>query len=177
MERRSSDFPITRKLVKLAELLEALQPQRAHGRGIGLTNGCFDLFHVGHVAMLQEAASYCDDLIVAVDGDSLTRANKGDGRPLYSYPFRAATVAALECVWRVIEIGRTGKGESWLPGLIEAIRPTVYICRQVEEVPEIPAAVAAGALIIRLPRHGDWSTSALIHRFMKADVTGVGEPA
>ncbi|MCJ7527479.1 MAG: hypothetical protein MUO37_05115 [Methyloceanibacter sp.] len=112
--------------------------------------------------MLQHAASYCDDLIVAIDSDDLVRHAKGAGRPFFGFDERAAIVAALECVWRVIPIGMTAQGESCLPAILEALGPNVYICRSEEPVPEIPAAYKAGVQqIIRLTRHGDWSSARI----------------
>lgn len=37
--------------------------------GVGFTCGSFDLFHAGHVLMLQEAKEYCDTLIVGLQND------------------------------------------------------------------------------------------------------------
>ena len=166
MERGSPSYPDRRKIVDLDRLLDDLKSRRATRREIGLTNGCYDVLHPGHIAMLQDAASYCEDLIVAVDCDWLVRIAKGkNGRPILTFDDRAAMVAALDCVWRVIQIDKVGPAwESNLPALIDAIRPTVYICRQVEPVPEIPAALAADCHIIRLGRHGDWSGDMLRER-------------
>ena len=163
MERGTTEFPSRRKIVPAGDggLGLALASRRATGRTIGLTNGCYDLFHVGHLAMLQHAASYCDDLIVAIDSEVLVRHAHGAGRPFFGFDERAVIVAALECVWRVIPIDMTAQGESCLPAILEALRPNVYICRWVEPVPEIPAAEAAGARIIRLLRHGDWSSARI----------------
>ncbi len=83
----------------MAELTARAEEIRAQGgQRLVLTNGCFDLLHVGHVRYLQQAAELGDFLAVAVNGDESVRALKGPGRPLNSEEDRAEVLAALECV-------------------------------------------------------------------------------
>jgi cytidyltransferase-like protein len=49
---------------------------------VGLTSGCFDLVHYGHVAYLQRCKAKCDRLLVGVDSDVMVRAAKGPERPI-----------------------------------------------------------------------------------------------
>jgi len=65
---------------------------------IGLTSGCFDLFHSLHLAYLQKCRRMCDFLIVGVDGDDTVRRTKGPARPVVPEHQRAMLVDALECV-------------------------------------------------------------------------------
>jgi D-beta-D-heptose 7-phosphate kinase/D-beta-D-heptose 1-phosphate adenosyltransferase len=65
---------------------------------IGLTSGCFDLFHSLHLAYLQKCRRMCDFLIVGVDGDDTVRRTKGPSRPVVPEHQRAMLVNALECV-------------------------------------------------------------------------------
>jgi bifunctional ADP-heptose synthase (sugar kinase/adenylyltransferase) len=117
--------------------------------------------------MLQHAASFCDDLIVAVDSDALIRARYGAGLPICPYEERAAVVAALDCVWRVVEIPMTETGESCLPAILDLLHPSVYICRSEEAVPEIEAAYKAHAKIVRLPRHGRRSSTEIARAIVR----------
>ena len=55
---------------------------RDAGQRVVLTNGCFDLLHVGHVRYLAQARELGDVLVVALNDDTSTRAIKGAGRPL-----------------------------------------------------------------------------------------------
>ncbi|EKT4477538.1 MULTISPECIES: glycerol-3-phosphate cytidylyltransferase [Pseudomonas] len=65
-----------------------------------ITYGTFDLFHVGHVRLLQRARSLGDRLIVAVSEDSF---NEGKGKKSYSsYADRSQLVAACRHVDLVI---------------------------------------------------------------------------
>jgi D-glycero-beta-D-manno-heptose 1-phosphate adenylyltransferase len=74
----------------------------AAGRTVALANGVFDLFHVGHLRYLVGAKAEADVLVVAVNSDASTRANKGPGRPVVPEGERAEIVAALACVDHVV---------------------------------------------------------------------------
>ena len=95
---------------------------RAEGRELVLTNGCFDLLHVGHVRYLQSARALGDALVVAINGDASVRSLKGDGRPLNSEADRAEVIAALECVDFVVVFP-----EVRVTRLLEKIRPSIYV--------------------------------------------------
>ena len=68
---------------------------RAAGCRVVFTNGGFDGLHVGHVRMLQEAATLADVLVVAVNSDESVAAAKGPGRPVLPAAERAELVAAV----------------------------------------------------------------------------------
>ena len=65
-----------------------------------LTYGTFDLFHVGHLRLLERLAAMGDRLVVAVSTDAFN-AEKGKSS-LIPYEDRAAIVGALACVDEVI---------------------------------------------------------------------------
>lgn len=65
---------------------------------VGLTTGCFDLFHYGHLLYLQRCRSLCDRLLVAVDSDDLVRAAKGHARPIVSETQRLEIINGLKVV-------------------------------------------------------------------------------
>jgi len=67
-------------------------------RAVGLTSGCFDLFHYLHLIYLQKCRRLCEYLIVGVDSDRLVRETKGENRPVIPEQQRVALVAALDCV-------------------------------------------------------------------------------
>lgn len=71
---------------------------RDAGRRLVVTNGCFDLLHVGHVHYLEEARALGDALLIGVNGDSSVRQLKGPERPLNSEQDRARVLAALGSV-------------------------------------------------------------------------------
>jgi rfaE bifunctional protein nucleotidyltransferase chain/domain len=87
-----------------------------------LTNGTFDLLHVGHVRYLETARSFGDVLFVAVNSDASVRAYKGPGRPLNHEGDRVQVVAALEAVDLV-----TMFDDLTADHVVRAVRPDVYV--------------------------------------------------
>src|SRR5690606_33623470 len=63
-------------------LLARVAAEKEKGRRIVMTNGCFDLLHVGHVRYLEAARALGDLLIVAVNDDDSVRRLKGPSRPV-----------------------------------------------------------------------------------------------
>jgi glycerol-3-phosphate cytidylyltransferase len=68
---------------------------------VGYTTGVFDLFHVGHLRLLQNAKSRCDRLIVGVSTDELVETYKNK-KPIIPYAERIEIVSALRCVDEVV---------------------------------------------------------------------------
>ncbi len=71
---------------------------RASGKKLVVTNGCFDLLHLGHVTYLENARNFGGALLLGVNGDAAVRKLKGPGRPVNSEADRAAVLAALQSV-------------------------------------------------------------------------------
>ena len=86
----------------LSSLVEERRKWREEGRRVVLTNGCFDLLHPGHVALLESARAEGDVLVVALNSDRSVRRIKGAGRPLVPEAERAETLLSLEAVDRVV---------------------------------------------------------------------------
>lgn len=86
--------------------LKALAAERDEWRRAGervvWTNGCFDVFHAGHVRALETAKAFGDRLIVGLNSDRSVQGLKGEGRPLCNETDRAAMLSALEAVDRVV---------------------------------------------------------------------------
>ena len=82
-------------------LIHFVEPEKVkyQKRGkVGLTSGCFDLFHHLHLTYLQKCKRMCDFLVVGVDCDDFVRKTKGEGRPIIPEHDRVMIVNALECV-------------------------------------------------------------------------------
>ena len=71
---------------------------RKEGKKLVVTNGCFDLLHIGHVTYLEAARALGDALLVGVNGDTSVRELKGQGRPVNDETDRAVILASLEFV-------------------------------------------------------------------------------
>jgi rfaE bifunctional protein nucleotidyltransferase chain/domain len=86
------------KIVPWDELPKWRVQMRKSGRRVVVTNGCFDLLHVGHVTYLEQARSLGDALLLGLNGDEAVRELKGADRPINNEQDRALVLAALESV-------------------------------------------------------------------------------
>jgi D-beta-D-heptose 7-phosphate kinase/D-beta-D-heptose 1-phosphate adenosyltransferase len=86
------------KILTRAIAVKKIRGAQRRGEKVVFTNGCFDLLHVGHIRSLEQARSYGDRLIVAINSDASVRELKGLGRPVVPLRQRLEMVAALECV-------------------------------------------------------------------------------
>jgi len=87
-----------RKIIPFEALAEWRSRIANDGRKVVVTNGCFDLLHLGHATYLERARNEGDLLLVGVTCDQAVNLLKGPGRPLNNQEDRAALLAALECV-------------------------------------------------------------------------------
>src|SRR5579875_2967565 len=145
---------------------------RASGGRLVLTNGCFDLLHVGHVRYLQ-AARRLGDFLVGVNADASVRALKGPTRPLVPAAERAEVVAALGCVDAVV-IFDAATAEP----LVSALRPEVYVkgADYTEAtLPEARLVRAYGGTVALLPTVPGASTTALLERAASHQAAGRDE--
>ena len=85
-------------ILEREELVQRVNELRSEGAAIVFANGCFDLFHVGHLRYLEGAAELGDVLVVAINSDRQARELKGEDRPFIPENERAEIVAALKCV-------------------------------------------------------------------------------
>jgi D-beta-D-heptose 7-phosphate kinase/D-beta-D-heptose 1-phosphate adenosyltransferase len=110
------------KIVPLAALIDKTVRWRTQGLKVGLTNGCFDLVHAGHVSLLGQAKATCDRLIVGLNSDDSVRRLKGEGRPINRETARAMVLASFGAVDAVVVFS-----EETPMRLIDALRPDVLI--------------------------------------------------
>ena len=89
---------------------------------VGIANGCFDLLHPGHVALIRQAAMSCDRLIMALNSDSSVRRLKGPLRPVQDENARAAVMGAVKGVSAVVLFAEDTPLE-----LIRALQPDVLV--------------------------------------------------
>ena len=113
---------LEQKIVDRDSAATRSQAWQHQGLKVGFTNGCFDLLHPGHVALLRAARGQCDRLIVGLNGDASVRRLKGETRPVQAAAARATVLASMEPVDLVVEFG-----EDTPQALIEAVRPNVLV--------------------------------------------------
>ncbi|MEO6654767.1 MAG: adenylyltransferase/cytidyltransferase family protein [Pyrinomonadaceae bacterium] len=108
-------------ILNRTDLADKVSHAKASGLTIVLANGCFDLFHVGHVRYLNGAKAIGDILVVAINSDRQTRLLKGEGRPFMPENERAEIISSLRCVDIV-----TIFDEPTVEGLLRAIKPDLH---------------------------------------------------
>jgi rfaE bifunctional protein nucleotidyltransferase chain/domain len=86
------------KIISWDQLPAWRAAMRASGRKLVVTNGCFDLLHLGHVTYLETARNLGDALLIGVNSDASVRELKGPERPVNQEQDRAAVLAALASV-------------------------------------------------------------------------------
>jgi rfaE bifunctional protein nucleotidyltransferase chain/domain len=148
-----------KKIVSLEEASRRAARARADGRTVALANGVFDLFHVGHLRYLEGAKALGDVLIVAVNSDASTRANKGPDRPIVPEAERAELVAALACTDLVVVFDTPD-----VRGVIRQLRPDVQVKGTdytPESIPERDEVLAYGGRVAVAGDPKDHSTTAL----------------
>ena len=104
----------------LDELPALLDDLRRRNNKVILTNGCFDLIHVGHIQLVSAAKELGDFLIVAIDDDASVRQVKGPGRPVIAAEERIRILSALDSVDAVVVFA-----SEELEDLIDLVKPDV----------------------------------------------------
>ncbi len=115
-----NDVKFEEKMPNLENLLKILKEKKNQGKKIVFTNGCFDIFHVGHSRYLRKASTYGDILIVGINSDDSVRRIKGQERPIVSENERMELIASLECVSYVVKFNEDTPYE-----LIKMIMPDI----------------------------------------------------
>lgn len=145
-----------------AALLDAVAAARSAGRRIVMTNGVFDVLHVGHARYLEDARRLGDLLIVAVNDDDSVRRLKGPSRPLNPCADRMALLASLRCVDFVVAFS-----EDTPARLIGRVLPDLLVKGgdyRPEQIAGHAAVTDNGGRVLVLPFHDGYSTTSLIEK-------------
>ncbi len=137
---------------------------RRANRKIVLANGCFDLFHVGHIRYLAGAKALGDCLIVAINSDEQVRRLKGANRPFMPEQERAEILSALRFVDYV-----TIFPEPTVEALIRALRPDFHAKGTdytAETVPEQASVRECGGTVVIVGDPKDHSSTDLIEKIV-----------
>jgi D-beta-D-heptose 7-phosphate kinase/D-beta-D-heptose 1-phosphate adenosyltransferase len=156
-----------RGLVDLPELVALVAEAKARGERVVLTNGVFDILHVGHVSYLEEAKSCGDRLIVAVNDDDSVKRLKGASRPVNSLADRMAVLAGLASVDWVVPFSEDTPAE-----LIAKILPDVLVKGgdyRVEQIAGGDTVLKNGGEVRVLGFKPGRSTTALIDALRRGD--------
>ena len=89
------------KLLNITEILEKISVIR-NNKIIGFTNGCFDLFHEGHLYLIKEAKKKCDFLIIGLNSDESVKTLKGESRPIENQEQRVKNLSKMKEVDAIV---------------------------------------------------------------------------
>lgn len=135
---------------------------RSQGKRVVFTNGCFDLLHPGHLALLEDASTLGDLLVVAINDDDSVRRLKGEGRPIYPAAERAELLLALRWVDAVTVFTEDTPQE-----VIEKIRPDALVKGAEYGAGEIVGedfVKSYGGIVKRFPMRKGYATSRIVKR-------------
>lgn len=151
------------KVLPRDQLLSILTGERAKGKRIVFTNGCFDLMHIGHTRYLQAAKTLGDILVVGVNSDASVRTlDKAPGRPIVPEAQRAEILAALGCVDFVIIFDESDPLQ-----LITAVQPDVLVKGGdwvIDRIVGREIVEARGGMVKTIPLVPGLSTTGLLQR-------------
>ena len=160
---RNFAFPVSieKKIVYLEDISDFMERADLE---VVTTNGCFDVFHYGHLYSLAQARSYGDYLIVGLNSDASVSRLKGTSRPVFPERKRARVIASLAFVDLVVIFN-----EDTPVRFLESVRPTVH-CKgedykdRVLEIPEFQVMKELGGRIELLSFEADVSSTRLIEQ-------------
>jgi len=153
---------MTQKIVKnIDQLQQVVDKYRQNKKKIVLTQGSFDMVHIGHGRYLQAAKELGDVLIVGVDSDEKIRDRKGQDRPVVPQQERLEILTYLSSVDHVIL--KELSDPKWqliktiLPDVLVATKET-YSPAQIKKLQKY-----CGEVVVMEPK-ATTSTSAKIRR-------------
>ncbi len=150
------------KIFSLESVLHLVGRWRDQNQKIAFTNGCFDLLHPGHVALLDHARRAADRLVVGLNADSSVRRLKGPNRPVQSEVARATVLAAMGSVDAVVIFSDDEPLE-----LIDKISPDVLVKGadyRPDQVIGADLVIARGGRLLLAPLVPGHSTASTVQR-------------
>jgi D-beta-D-heptose 7-phosphate kinase/D-beta-D-heptose 1-phosphate adenosyltransferase len=150
------------KVMTREELVSRVALWKANGERVVFTNGCFDLLHIGHITVLEQARRFGDRLIVAINSDASVSALKGPARPIVRERERSRVLAALAAVDAVVVFE-----EDTPLDLVLSLRPDVLVKGGDYGVDTIVGAkevLSRGGQVKIVPIVEGFSTTRLIER-------------
>jgi D-beta-D-heptose 7-phosphate kinase/D-beta-D-heptose 1-phosphate adenosyltransferase len=155
----------THKLRSGAQMAREIEARRAAGKRVVLTNGCFDLIHLGHIKFLEQARRLGDALAVAINSDRSVRALKGPPRPVLGEEERISILASLDTVDYIVVFD-----EKTPERLLRQVRPDILVKGKdlaPEEIVGREIVEAYGGKVVSLPQLGEVTTDAVVERIAR----------
>jgi D-glycero-beta-D-manno-heptose 1-phosphate adenylyltransferase len=149
-------------LIARSDLAALADKLRKEGKRIVTTNGCFDILHVGHVRILNQARHQGDVLIVGINSDESVQKLKGPSRPINSERDRAEVLLNLRSVDYVTVFGEQTPVE-----FLTEIKPNIHVKGAdytPEQLAETPVVTGFGGVVKILELVPGKSTSSIVSR-------------
>jgi D-glycero-beta-D-manno-heptose 1-phosphate adenylyltransferase len=155
------------KIIARDKLPEWRKQIRDAGKKLVVTNGCFDILHLGHVTYLEAARNRGDALLIGVNSDAAVRGLKGAGRPVNSETDRQSILAALQSVDGVYIFSDTTATT-----FLTAAQPDIYVkggdyTLETLNQDERRAVESAGGKIVLIPFVPGKSTTWLLEKISR----------
>jgi D-beta-D-heptose 7-phosphate kinase / D-beta-D-heptose 1-phosphate adenosyltransferase len=155
-------------ILQWPQALEQVERWKARGLRVGLTNGCFDILHAGHVNYLNDARYMCDRLVLAINHDQSVRLLKGPTRPVNNEMDRATVIGSLASIDMVVFFGAEKEGEdNTATELIRLLKPDLYFKGAdytIERIPEAKIVQSYGGQVKLVPLTEGLSTTNIIKK-------------
>lgn len=151
------------KVISADALSERLKD---NNKKIVFTNGCFDIFHVGHLRYLKESANYGDILVVGVNSDASIKRLKGNKRPIVPQNERMELLSSLSFVTYVVPFDEDTPYE-----IIKKIKPDIITKGgdyNPDEVVGKDVVESRGGKVIICPLVENKSTTNIIDKILEA---------
>ena len=158
----SPELSASDKILNLERVATRVAEWRASRETIVFTNGCFDLLHVGHIALLEDCRKFGSKLVLGLNSDASVARLKGPKRPIVSERERARVMAALAAVDAVVLFEEDTPLE-----LIRSLRPDVLVKGgdyTVTTVVGHEEVMAYGGRVEIVPTVEEFSTTNLVRK-------------
>jgi D-beta-D-heptose 7-phosphate kinase/D-beta-D-heptose 1-phosphate adenosyltransferase len=153
---------VPKYITRTEQLSEIVNELKKQGKKIVFTNGCFDIIHKGHIALLNKARQAGDVLIVGVNNDNSIRKLKGADRPINNLDDRITVLAGLQSVDYLIAFEEESPVH-----LIKQVHPHVFVKGgnyTETSIPEAPLLKKLGCAVKIVPYIEEHSTTQIINK-------------
>lgn len=158
------------KVVDRTGLIARAAQWRQRGETVVFTNGCFDLLHVGHITLLEDAHRMGDHLVIGMNSDASVQRLKGPMRPIVGETERARILAALASTDAIVIFDEDTPLKT-----IEALRPEVLV-----KGGDYTESTVVGADLVRgwggrvaiVPTVAGFSTSNIVRKLSNGAANG-----
>jgi glycerol-3-phosphate cytidylyltransferase len=150
------------RVVEAKELIEAADQARKNGKRVVTTNGCFDILHIGHVRILNQARAEGDVLFLGLNSDASVKRLKGADRPINNQSDRGELLANLRSVDYVYIFSEDTPVE-----FLKMVKPDIHIKGAdytSDKLAETPVVESFGGVVKLLPLVPQKSTTGLVQK-------------